>query len=87
MVDSYSFLNMRLAKVPGALGFRDLAKGYHPHRFTYLNYNGKIISKLFWPTKRQNNAKSLISGMMTNVLDRIVFEMRCIIIVVTMLTF
>lgn len=33
-IDSFSFLPMRLAKTPEALGFQDLEKGYFPHRFS-----------------------------------------------------
>ena len=32
-LDSYSFLPMRLANTPAALGFEDSKKGYFPHRF------------------------------------------------------
>ncbi|XP_037603314.1 uncharacterized protein LOC119474981 [Sebastes umbrosus] len=32
-IDSFSFLPMRLAKTPAALGFEDLEKGYFPHKF------------------------------------------------------
>ncbi|KAI3365522.1 hypothetical protein L3Q82_010133, partial [Scortum barcoo] len=32
-IDSFSFLPMRLAKTPAALGFEDMEKGYFPHMF------------------------------------------------------
>ena len=32
-IDSFSFMPMRLAKTPEALGFEDVEKGYFPHRF------------------------------------------------------
>lgn len=31
--DSLSFLRMRLAQTPAALGFEDVEKGYFPHKF------------------------------------------------------
>ena len=44
VVDSYMFLGMKLSKFPEALGVEDLTKGYHPYRFTDLNYVGPMIS-------------------------------------------
>ena len=32
-IDSFSFLPMRLSKIPSALGFKDMMKGYFPHKF------------------------------------------------------
>ena len=32
-IDSFSFLPMRLSKIPSALGFEDKMKGYFPHKF------------------------------------------------------
>nr|XP_054606501.1 uncharacterized protein LOC129166910 [Nothobranchius furzeri] len=42
-IDSLSFLMMKLANLPAALGFTDKTKGYFPHRFSsleHLNYKG-----------------------------------------------
>ena len=43
-IDSFSFLPMRLAKTPAALGFHDCEKGYFPHKFNtreHEHYIGK----------------------------------------------
>uniref|UniRef100_A0A1A8SMB5 DNA-directed DNA polymerase n=1 Tax=Nothobranchius rachovii TaxID=451742 RepID=A0A1A8SMB5_9TELE len=42
-IDSLSFLMMKLANLPAALGFTDKTKGYFPHRFSsleHLHYKG-----------------------------------------------
>ena len=42
-LDSYLFLDMKLADFPASLGFDDFTKGYHPYFFTDLNYSGRMV--------------------------------------------
>ena len=41
-IDSFSFLPMRLSKIPAALGFEDMMKGYFPHKFNMVG-NKKYV--------------------------------------------
>ncbi|XP_030269448.1 uncharacterized protein LOC115579887 [Sparus aurata] len=41
-IDSFSFLPMRLSKIPAALGFEDMMKGYFPHKFNTVG-NEKYV--------------------------------------------
>ena len=50
--DSFSFLHMRLAAIPKAMGIQDLCKGFHPYFFYNLNYKGKMIDKKFFDEKK-----------------------------------
>ena len=37
--DSFSFLHMRLASIPKAMGISDLCKGFHPYFFFFFFYD------------------------------------------------
>ena len=52
--DSFSFLHMRLASIPKAMGISDLCKGFHPYFFYDLNYVGEMIDEKFFDTKNMD---------------------------------
>lgn len=43
-IDSFSLLPMHLSKIPAALGFEDMTKGYFPHKFNTLG-NEKYVPR------------------------------------------
>ena len=53
-VDSYLFLDMRLADFPASLGFDNFTKGYHPYFFTDLNYSGRMVDVKYFDLGRMN---------------------------------
>ncbi len=59
VVDSYMFLGMKLSKFPEALGVEDLTKGYHPYRFSDLNYVGPMISLDYFDVPVEKPEKDL----------------------------
>lgn len=53
IIDSYSFLSMKLSKFPEALGIKDLRKGFHPYSFTDLNYVGPMICEQYFDLRSE----------------------------------
>ena len=61
-IDSFSFLPMRLAKTPSALGFEDLLKGNFPHKFnTRANefYNGPYPAPSYYGYDAMTSAEKI----------------------------
>lgn len=56
MINSCSFLNIQLSKLPEALGIKDLAKGYHPYCFTDLNYVVQIVLQDYFDLLEEEKA-------------------------------
>ena len=62
-IDSFSFLPMRLAKTPEALGFDDLAKGYFPHKFNtraHETYIGKYPDPSYYGYSEMSDADKTV---------------------------
>lgn len=57
LLDSFCFLGMRLANFPKALGLPNIVKGYHPYRFTDLDYTGDIVAKHYFDVPTDKEAK------------------------------
>jgi hypothetical protein len=55
VIDSYLFLAMPLSKIPEAMDIPDLAKGYHPHFFTDLNYVGPMVGLEYFDLSREQD--------------------------------
>ena len=46
---------MKLEKLPRCMGLgENVEKGYHPYRFTDINYVGKIVDRVYFDTERMN---------------------------------
>ncbi|CAB3984018.1 DNA polymerase [Paramuricea clavata] len=58
VIDSYLFLAMPLSKIPEAMDIPDLAKGYHPHFFTDLNYVGPMVGLEYFDLSREENMEA-----------------------------
>ena len=55
VLDSYLFFQMRLEKLPKCMGLgENVEKGYHPYRFTDINYVGEIVNKCYFDIERMN---------------------------------
>ena len=48
IIDSFSFLSMKLAKFPESLEIDNIVKGYHPYKFFDLMYRGNMIDKKYF---------------------------------------
>ncbi|CAB3985445.1 DNA polymerase, partial [Paramuricea clavata] len=58
VIDSYLFLAMPLSKIPEAMDIPDLAKGYHPHLFTDLNYVGPMVGLEYFDLSREEDMEA-----------------------------
>ena len=47
ILDSYLFFQMKLEKLPRCMGLgENVEKGYHPYRFTDIDYVGEIVERM-----------------------------------------